>query len=206
MSSSDERSPRERSSTWRLKLVGTLIWLVVGVGLIAFIVSPWAPTLQKSLAVFQSSHRYVSVSQATKTAQIRFVVTTPSGTPTMDHHGPQLWAIGDCTYWANYRYHELSGYWVSWPGYPDQWVIGARNAGWIVATQPHLHSIIVLMPYLQGAGRYGMVGVVESIATHGGLTTVHASLMNWSNHGGGWDRESEDDFNSGAGVYFIWHP
>ena len=78
---------------------------------------------------------------------------------------------------------------------------GARAAGWNVSQSPHVPSIIVLMPYVQGAYGYGHVAVVESASGN----TVHTSNMNWWNGGGGWDRISNADFTVGSGVYFIWH-
>jgi surface antigen len=137
------------------------------------------------------------------------------------------WPLGQCTYWANYRYHQLTGYWVSWTGNADQWVAGAKAAGWDVSTQPPpgVPSIIVLMPYVQGAYGYGHVAVVESIVgasstatpTSGtpaavtptpkpAVTTVYTSNMNWWTGGGGWDIVSYVDFTVGSSVYFVWHP
>lgn len=115
--------------------------------------------------------------------------------------GSLSWPVGQCTYWANYRYHQLTGHWVSWTGNAYQWVDGARAAGWNVSQSPHVPSIIVLMPYVQGAYGYGHVAVVESANGN----TVHTSNMNWWSGGGGWDRVSYADFTVGSGVYFIWH-
>jgi surface antigen len=112
------------------------------------------------------------------------------------------WPVGQSTYWANSRYHQLTGYWVQWKGNADQWVTGAREAGWNVSTSPHVSAIIVLMPYVQGAGAYGHVAVVESIVNS---STVHSSNMNWVQNGGGWNKVSYANFTVGPGVYFIWH-
>lgn len=111
------------------------------------------------------------------------------------------WPLGQCTYWANYEYHRLTGYWVSWNGNADQWVTGARQAGWNVSTTPHVPSIMVMMPYQQHASGYGHVAVVEGVNGN----TVHTSNMNWYGNGGGWNRVSNVDFAVGSGVYFIWH-
>jgi surface antigen len=100
-------------------------------------------------------------------------------------------------------YHQLTDYWVAWKGHPYQWVTGARAAGWHVSPMPHASSIMVLMPYVQGAGGYGHVAVVEGINADG---SVHTSDMNWFINGGDWDKVSYADFTAGAGVYFIWHP
>ena len=72
------------------------------------------------------------------------------------------------------------------------------------ARQPHVPSILVLMPYVQGAYGYGHVAIVESEDDNASPIVVHTSNMNWFNGGGGWDRESNYDFTVGSGVYFVW--
>jgi surface antigen len=107
---------------------------------------------------------------------------------------------GQCTYWANMRYHELTGHWVSWLGNAAQWYYGARAAGWSVSSMPHLPSIIVLQPGVQQAGWYGHVAVVERINDDG---TVLTSNWNWQ---GNWGRETFVTFRPGPGVSFVWFP
>jgi surface antigen len=111
------------------------------------------------------------------------------------------WPYGQCTYWANYRYHRLTGYWVQWTGNADQWFLGAQKAGWDYGQTPPpgVPSIIVLMPYVQLAGGVGHVAVVESISGN----VVHTSNMNWGY--GGWTHTEMVDFTLGPGVYFVWH-
>jgi surface antigen len=111
-------------------------------------------------------------------------------------------AYGQCTYWANLRYHELTGYWVPWQGDAYQWVAGAEQYGWIVSSQPHVPSIIVLQPGVQGASSYGHVAVVERINPDG---SVYTSNYNWYANGG-WNRLSYATFYPGPGVAFVWHP
>lgn len=123
-----------------------------------------------------------------------------------DGSGSLNWPFGQCTYWANYRYHQLTGFWVSWIGDADQWAIGAKAAGWNVSTSPHVPSIIVLMPYIQGAYGVGHVAVVESVNDSVTPEIVHTSNMNWYANGGSWGHVSYADFTVGTGgVYFIWH-
>lgn len=113
------------------------------------------------------------------------------------------WPMGQCTYWANLRYHELTGFWIPWGGNADQWAANASMApGWHVSREPHVPSIMVLMPGVQGAGGYGHVAVVEGVNPDG---SVHTSNMNWYGNGGGWGRVSNVDFTPGPGVYFVWH-
>lgn len=111
------------------------------------------------------------------------------------------WPYGQCTYWANYRYHQLTGFWVAWTGNADQWFLGAQRAGWDYGQTPPpgVPSIVVLMPYVQQAGGVGHVAIVESI--NGNI--VHTSNMNWGY--GGWTHTELVDFTIGSGVYFVWH-
>ena len=120
-------------------------------------------------------------------------------------NSPRQWPYGQCTYWANAYYHQLTGWWVNWSGNADQWTYGASAAGWNVSTQPHVPSIIVLMPGVQGASyAYGHVAVVTSIINS---NTVSTSNMNWYANFGGLGIVSTVDFNYGPGygVYFVWH-
>jgi surface antigen len=111
-------------------------------------------------------------------------------------------AFGQCTYWANMRYHALTGYWVPWLGNAYQWLYGAEASGWVVSATPKVPSIIVLQPYVQGAGGYGHVAIVERINPDG---SVYTSNYNWY-AGGGWDILSYWTFRPGPGVSFVWHP
>jgi surface antigen len=111
-------------------------------------------------------------------------------------------AYGQCTYWANMRYHQLTGYWVPWLGDAYQWVAGAEQYGWIVSARPHVPSIIVLQPGVQGASSYGHVAVVERMNPDG---SVYTSNYNWYANGG-WNTLSYVTFYPGRGVSFVWHP
>ena len=126
----------------------------------------------------------------------------PTPPPVVDSTGSTLgrFAYGQCTYWADEEYHNLSGYWVSWLGNAYQWSGGAAAAGWNVSSRPHVPSIIVLQAGTQGAGGYGHVAVVEGINSDG---SVRTSNMNWS---GGWGTVSYVNFTPGPGVSFVWHP
>lgn len=153
-----------------------------------------------------NNNSYALVAQATATAVYHRQndgYVSGAGSAPIVTGGPHSWPVGYCTYWANSRYHALTGFWVTWLGNAYQWAQGARMAGWNVSSQPHVPSIIVLMPGVQGAGGYGHVAVVESINANG---SVHTSNMNWYADGGGFDRVSYFDFTPGSGVYFVWHP
>jgi surface antigen len=124
-------------------------------------------------------------------------VTTQAGVG-----GLYRFAFGQCTFWANMRYHALTGYWVPWLGNAYQWAYGAKISGWIVSSKPIVPSIIVLQPYVQGASGFGHVAIVEKINADG---SVYASNYNWYANGG-WDRLSYWTFTPGPGVSFAWHP
>lgn len=131
----------------------------------------------------------------------------PTGTnlpPPQTSNGSTLdrFAFGQCTYWANLRYQELTGYWVPWLGNAYQWAYGAQVSGWVVSATPIVPSIIVLQPGVQGAGYYGHVAVVERINPDG---SVYTSNYNWYANGG-WDTLSYWTFRPGPGVSFVWHP
>jgi hypothetical protein len=128
--------------------------------------------------------------------------TSFAGLPTAPPGGGGLnrFFYGQCTYWANMRYHELTGYWVPWLGNAWQWVAGAEGYGWVVSSTPQLHSIIVLQPGVEGAGWYGHVAIVEQINADGSVLT---SNFNW---GGAWAQETFVTFRPGPGVNFVWHP
>ncbi len=116
--------------------------------------------------------------------------------------GLNRFAFGQCTYWANMRYHALTGYWVPWLGNAYQWAYGASASGWIVSSKPHVPSIIVLQPGVEGAGYFGHVAIVEKINADG---SVYSSNYNWYSNGG-WDILSYVTFYPGSGVSFVWHP
>lgn len=109
--------------------------------------------------------------------------------------------VGQSTYWANLRYYQLTGHWVAWEADADQWVSSARAAGWHVSSSPHVPSILVLKPHVQGTGNDWHVAVVESIVNS---TTVHTSNMEPHYLGSAWTVVYDANFKTGSGVYFIW--
>ena len=122
--------------------------------------------------------------------------SAPSGTSGYDG-----FTYGQCTYYADFRYHQLTGNWVPWGGNAWEWAAGARASGWNVSSIPHVPSIIVLQPGVQGAGYFGHVAVVERINTDG---TVYTTSWNWYANGGGWATWSWWNFTPGPGVSFVW--
>jgi len=212
-------APVQRPHTKRravVSLVGVLM-LVLVLGLALLTVSPLGHDMGLNINPQFASNNLIQntsnnpshlIAQATATAVFHqendgYSPPTGGSQSISTGAGSLDWPVGQCTFWANYRYHQLTGFWVPWSGNANQWVTGAHAAGWNVSQSPHVPSIIVLMAGVQGASSYGHVAVVESMVNS---TTVHTSNMNWYNNGGGFDIESYQDFTVGVGVYFVWHP
>ncbi len=111
---------------------------------------------------------------------------------------------GQCTYWANMRYRQLTGHWISWLGNAYQWAYAAPASGWVISSQPNPNgpSIVVLAPYTQGAGSFGHVAVVENAASSPS-DGVMTSNWNWL---GRWATLDWVRFYPGPGVSFLWYP
>jgi surface antigen len=106
---------------------------------------------------------------------------------------------GQCTWWANERYHELHGVYVPWKMNANAWQWSARAAdfGWQVSSTPQVGSIIDMQPGVQGAFDQGHVGVVEHVYDDG---QVQVSSMNW---GGATGAVTFATFMPGAGISFL---
>jgi surface antigen len=110
--------------------------------------------------------------------------------------------VGQCTYWANMRYHQLTGNWVPWLGNAEEWASQALSYHWVVSDRPNRHgySIMVMQPLVQGAGSYGHVAVVEHVNADG---SVYTSNWNWNS---GWRKTTYITFVPEHGISFIWSP
>ena len=210
------RPPKGRSWVIASSTLGALLAITLITG---FIVFPLATGNRNVFGFFQAGPTHVQsnpagssgdviAQEATTTACLHTDGCQPGYTntntgPTYTGSGvfPDRFAYGECTYWADYRYHQMTGYYVDWIGNAWQWKYGAIAAGWIVSTTPHYPSIIVLQPGVQGASYYGHVAVVEKINPDGSVLT---SNMNWYATGG-WNHESKALFVPGPGVVFVWH-
>lgn len=108
-----------------------------------------------------------------------------------------------CTWYADERYHQLTGYWVPWAADARGWLAGAQQSGWDSASQPpNAPSIIVLQPGVQMADPvYGHVGVVEKVNPDGSVTT---SDLNWGPTPSARSAVSTVVFRTGPGVDFVW--
>jgi surface antigen len=104
-----------------------------------------------------------------------------------------------CTWFADERYHALTGIYVPWTTNSNawQWTMRAQQYNWHVSSSPSRGSIMVLQPWTQGAYGLGHVGVVENILSNG---HVIASNMNWGGHGA---TVINVEFTPGPGVSFV---
>ena len=213
------RPPKGRR--WVIHLTGTLGLLLIALATL-LAVSPAGSIAEWSFNPFRSISGSAMGNNATLSllAQQAATVTavTQDGYDSGSHNYPGLptpppsyggngsydgFTYGQCTYWADYYYHQLTGHWVPWGGDAWAWANGARASGWVVSGTPHVYSIIVLAPYVQGASGYGHVAVVIGINKDGSVLT---SNWNWYAGGGGWARTSYWTFYPGSGVTFVWYP
>lgn len=112
--------------------------------------------------------------------------------------GSNLFPYGQCTYWADERYHSLHGVYVPWMTNSDawRWTMRANEYHWNVSSTPSVGAIVNLQAWTQGSGGYGHVAIVEKILANGHVMT---SNMNW----GGGANVTYIEFAPGDGVTFI---
>lgn len=109
----------------------------------------------------------------------------------------------ECTWWADERYHQLTGFYVPWAADAHGWLAGAIANGWEYSSiPPNVPAIIVLQPGVQLADiHYGHVGVVEKVNADGSVTT---SDLNWGPTPAAQSVVSSVVFRTGPGVNFVW--
>lgn len=212
--------PPKGGRRWVISISAFCVLMLITVGT-AFAVAPLGHEASNNFNPFQALVNLVRsnnnnpnlvAQQATATAIVHQDGYQPNSggnlnpggvpTPIAGSSSGDAFPIGQCTFWADYRYHQLSGYFVPWSGNANAWAYGASMYGWVVSSKPHVPSIIVLQAYVQGASYLGHVAVVERINANGSVVT---SNMNWYGNGG-FDIVSDWTFNPGPGVSFVWHP
>lgn len=105
---------------------------------------------------------------------------------------------GQCTQYADERYHQLTGFYVPWSGNASDWSSMATANGWSVSSKPVVPSILVLQPGVQGADlAFGHVAVVESVSG----SSVQTTNLNW---GPNYSQVSSVTFHAGPGVSFVY--
>ena len=212
--------PPPKGRRWVTHLMATIVLVLIAVGtLVAVIpagssgeasVNPFQPILDFASGSSSNpsllAQQAATVTAVTQDGYESGKTTTYAGLPTpppsiAGSSGYDGFTYGQCTYWADFLYHQMTSQWVPWGGDAWQWAGGAYSSGWNVSSSPHVPSIIVLQPYVQGASAYGHVAVVVGINADG---SVHTSNWNWFANGGGWARISYWDFRPGPGVSFVW--
>ncbi len=128
-------------------------------------------------------------------------VTFP-GVPGAPSSSPNLnrFFYGQCTYWANMRYGQLTGHYVPWLGNANAWPSQAAAYGWVVSSTPHIPSIMAFAPYVQGAGYYGHVAIAES------MNGDDITTSNWNVAGSAWATTKYLINHPGPGVTFLYYP
>ncbi len=124
----------------------------------------------------------------------------PSSSPNSPAKGNgNYFPYGQCTWWANQRFHTLHGIYVPWKTNADAWawLHRARDFHWRVSSRPRVGDIMVLQPWVQGAYGLGHVAVVEKVLSNGNII---ASSMNWGRYY--WD-VTDAKFSPGPGVSFV---
>ena len=215
VSSGTMRPPQGRR--WVMHLSATIVLIMIAVGTLMAVVpagsngeagfNPFRPILDFASGGNSNpnllAQQAATVTAVTQDGYESGNTTTYAGLPTAPPGSGNYdgFTYGQCTYWADYLYHQMTGFWVPWSGNAWQWAGGASASGWIVSSTPHVPSIIVLQGGVQGAGYYGHVAVVIGINSDG---SVHTSNWNWFEYGGGWATTSYMDFRPGPGVSFVW--
>ena len=226
-SSRTMRAPQGRRAVVNIGMAVVLVSVILGV-LIAVLptgngeASGLAKIFNPSLSMVtskQNSTALIAAQAATATAVTQdgfdagnqtyagvttsnITTTTPSTISPSDAGSLSRFFYGQCTYWANMRYHQLTGHWVPWLGNAGDWAYQASAYGWVTSAVPNPNgpSIVVLAPGVQGAGSYGHVAVVETGVTNY-ANGVLTSNWNWN---GLWGQESWVTFYPGSGVTFVW--
>jgi len=145
----------------------------------------------------------------------QFTGGSGSSAPTVKAGDGNNYPLGQCTWWADERYHQLTGYYNPWnhtgQGNANQWLQRAKDYGWNTDTKPPkgIPSIICLQGFTQGAtSSLGHVAIVEKVNSDGSVLT---SNMNWragqpfsTNLNTGGYPVTQVTFRQGTGVSFLW--
>jgi surface antigen len=108
---------------------------------------------------------------------------------------------GQCTWWADERYHQLTGYYVPWSANAKDWLFAATANGWNVSSTPHVPSILVLQPGTQGSDpTFGHVAIVEKVNADGSVYTSAQNVTGVQLVNG----VAYLNYKPGNGVSFVW--
>ncbi|GAC1469473.1 MAG: hypothetical protein PVSMB5_15760 [Ktedonobacteraceae bacterium] len=146
-----------------------------------------------------ANHPFAGVNTNITPAAIPAPAAAPSAPGAFDGNFSNPFSPGQCTWWADYRYHQLTGYAVPWSGNASEWAYNAPGyGGWAVSYAPRVPSIIVLQPGVQYASGWGHVAVVERVNPDGSVFTSNYNII-------GWGVLSYMTYHPGPGVSFVYH-
>lgn len=105
--------------------------------------------------------------------------STSAGSGAIGSYNP--FAYPQCTWWADYRYHQIHGVYVPWYNNANawQWVARAYQYGWRVNSYPQVGDIVVFQPGVQYASGIGHVGVVEAVYSGGRITVSSTNVYGY---------------------------
>jgi len=126
-------------------------------------------------------------------------VSQPANT-VPQHNTVNVFSFGQCTWWADQRYHDLHGYYVPWTtnSDADQWTARAMDFQWQVSTQPTVGAIMDFQGGVQLSSSLGHVAIVEQVLSNGDVVTSNMNI-----YGHSFGSVVYLTFHTGPGVTFI---
>jgi len=145
------------------------------------------------------SHPFAGVNTNITPVSIPAPAAAPASSTVFNGNFANPFSPGQCTWWADYRYHELTGFAIPWTGNASAWAYNAPGfSGWAVSDSPRVPSIIVLQPGVQYASGWGHVAIVERINSDGSVYTSNYNVL-------GWGVLSYSTYRPMPGVSFVYH-
>ncbi len=146
-----------------------------------------------------ANHPFAGVNTSITPVAIPAPAAAPASSNLFDGNFANPFSPGQCTWWADYRYHELTGFSIPWTGNASAWSYNASGfSGWVVSDTPHVPSIVVLQPGVQYASGWGHVAIVEKLNSDGTVYTSNYNVI-------GWGVLSYATYHPEAGVSFVYH-
>ncbi len=146
-----------------------------------------------------ASHPFAGVNTNITPVSIPAPAAAPASSNLFNGNFSNPFSPGQCTWWADYRYHELTGFSIPWTGNANAWAYNAPAfSGWVVSDTPRVPSIVVLQPGVQYASGWGHVAIVEKINSDGSVYTSNYNVL-------GWGVLSYATYRPMPGVSFVYH-
>lgn len=113
-----------------------------------------------------------------------------------------MFAAGNCTWYAAEKWRAATGKFPSWSGNAKYWNNNAAPQGWTVTGAPAPRSVVVFEPGVQGASSAGHVAWVSSISYRSDGWYLNVSEMNFK----GFNVVSSRTVKHVSGMSYIWAP